>query len=602
VFARGRQASREKVKISQNKIEAEIRSRADACLKERRLVVDYYRIHRKLAYPLPIQGLPRPEVVVPSIPAYPWAIWLLWTLEERIGCLGWAAEWFGDDLARQAVVADLSALASWPEYAEQGSLGLASAHAGRLMWMACAHWPWLGNELRGRLAQACHRLVDEVLSDSNRNHGAFGNAEELLAAGHPEILLHNIPVIGTMGAALAARAAGHPAAPMLSQRAATVFGAILELRGQGHVEGVGYDGYLLDFVANWLSILPSAECNAFINHPGFAGYLEESYMLAAPGTAEEVAALSDVEPREMPFHLSAQAKLLALQSNSVRSWHLARCRPEWLRADALAALRSVADALQGEAPPAGALDAHYAVALRSGWEEEDLAVAMACSSSPMNHIQCDNGSILVGTRKRWIIADPGYQQYVQGAGREFTLGPVAHNAPVVDGQCQSRKLPKLLSLESHGARLHQATVELAACYPSRLQLQSVRRTLWCSGSNLVVVADQVAAGSNSLRYHWHGHRDAAWNIDGDWAFVQLAGSNLWIHSPQTQAAHLRLIDGSRGELTLVSEADVEAPVVWWVFALGAEPPAIKTRPDGKAIAVASQGFSLPGGFPFSVQN
>ena len=51
---------------------------------------------------------------------------------------------------------------------------------------------------------------------------------------------------------------------------------------------------------------------------------------------EQVAELSDVEPREMPFHLSAQAKLLKLQRHPVRSWLLGQCPLNVLRSDGLA--------------------------------------------------------------------------------------------------------------------------------------------------------------------------------------------------------------------------------------------------------------------------
>ncbi|MFV1964553.1 MAG: twin-arginine translocation signal domain-containing protein [Pirellulaceae bacterium] len=91
-------------------VEAEIRRRARWQLEQTRLIVDYYRVGRKIAYPLPLSKLVIPEVRVPSIPTYPWATWLLWTLEERIDCLGWAAEWFGDEQARQAAAADLADL------------------------------------------------------------------------------------------------------------------------------------------------------------------------------------------------------------------------------------------------------------------------------------------------------------------------------------------------------------------------------------------------------------------------------------------------------------------------------------------------------------
>jgi len=591
----GRRESNAGGRLDRLAVETEIRLRADHYLTQDRLVVDYYRIRRQLAYPLPVESLCLPKIRVPSINVYPWATRMTWELEERVGSLGWAGEWFGDDRARTAAIADLAALARWPKYSQYGGPDLSSGHAGRLMWLAHSRWQWLGTGLRRQLEQACRRHVDEVLPGSDEKHGKYNSKADLLASENSHHLLHNIPFIGTIGAALSAHVAAHPSAKLLSRRVAMLFGAILEVRKKGHAEGVGYDGYLLDFVADWLSIVDEGTRNAIIGNPRFADYLDESYMLSAPGAAEEVAELSDVEPREMPFHLSAQAKLATLQSDPVRSWHLSRCRPDWLRADALAALRPSADELSGRAPEAGALNAHYAVVLRSGWEAGDLAVAMACSDSPMSHIQCDNGSILIGTRGRWAITDPGYQQYVKGAEREFTLGPTAHNAPVINGECQSQKAPRLVSLTRVSDRIRRADVELAACYPSKLLTKSVLRTLWCADTNLVVVADQVSGTDvKTIGYHWHGHRDAAWWSKDGWVLIHRPDTSVWLTSPQAEVddSRVQLLDGSRGQLTLVAEADTQAPVVWWIFALDAEPPTVKTRSDGKGIEVLSHEFSV----------
>ncbi len=82
--------------LDQKAVEAEMCRRAELHLPQRRLVVDYYRIGRKLAYPLPLKSLSVPDVPVPGIPGYPWSTWLSWTLEERILALGWVAEWFED--------------------------------------------------------------------------------------------------------------------------------------------------------------------------------------------------------------------------------------------------------------------------------------------------------------------------------------------------------------------------------------------------------------------------------------------------------------------------------------------------------------------------
>jgi hypothetical protein len=576
-------------------VEAEMRRRARWQLDQKRLVVDYYRIGRKIAYPLPLTKLVIPEVRVPSIPAYPWATWLSWTLEERIGCLGWTAEWFGDEQARQAASADLAALAGWPTYQQSARASLCSAHSGRILWTAATCWGWLGEDLRRSVREACVRHVEAVLPDSDKNYASVRTKEDVLGRDAPHALLHNIRLIVTLGAALTAAAVGHSAAAALNARVQALFGAVLDLRSKGFSEGVAYDGYVLDFLADWLAALPESQRSAVIDHPNLDHYLEQSYMLGAPGAVEQVAKLSDVEPREMPFHLSAQAKLLKLQQKPLRSWLLERCPLDVLRSDALAALRDVPAVPSGEAPPAGALDAHYASVLRSGWEAEDLAVAVACSNSPMGHIQADSGTLVIGTRGDWLVADPGYQQYVRGEEREFTVGPAAHNAPLVNGHRPSQKRPRRIALESVSLSVHRVAIDLTACYPAGASLKRLVRHVWLSGKNLVVVADQVeAAESPQATYHWHAARGAAWWFEAGWAMIALGDAQLWLTCSQgdLSGADLQRLPGSHGQLSLVSRIERAGPVVWWVFALAADRPTLHAEGEGRQIRLLDQTFSL----------
>lgn len=243
------------------------------------MVVDYYRIGRKIAYPLPLSNLVIPNVRVPSIPAYPWATWLLWALEERIDCLGWVAEWLGDEQAGQAAAADLAALTKWPTYQQFETPDLSSAHAGRILWTAATRWRWLDEDLRRKVREACVRHVEAVLPASDKIFASVGGKEDVLRRDSPHALLHNIPLIGTVGAALTATAVGHSATAVLNSRVQALFGAVLDLRSQGHSEGVAYDGYVLDFVADWLATLPEPERSAVLDHPNLNHYLEQSCML-----------------------------------------------------------------------------------------------------------------------------------------------------------------------------------------------------------------------------------------------------------------------------------------------------------------------------------
>lgn len=584
------------IALDQRAVEAEIGRRARGYLPQRRLVVDYYRIGRKLAYPLPVTSLSLPDVPVPGIPGYPWATWMTWTLEERILSLGWVAEWFRDEEARKVASEDLAALAQWPQYGQYaGGFNLSSAHTGRVLWTASTRWHWVGEELRRRLREACRRHVDGCLPASDKMLGTMRTKEDILRRNAPHGLLHNIGLISTAGAALTAVVARHPAASLLSSRLQALFGAVLELRVKGFSEGVAYDGYVLDFLADWLSTLPEKDRSPILDHPSLDRYLDQSYMLAAPGAAEQVAEIGDVEPREMPFHLSAQAKLLGLRRNPVRVWHLGRCALDWFRTDGLAALRTARKEPSGKTPPAGALDAHYAAVLRTGWEADDTAVAVSCTNSPMGHIPCDNGTLALGTRGKWLIADPGYQQYAEGDEREFTVGPAAHNAPLIDGIAQTQKRPRRITLEQVGPKVRRVAVDLTACYPPSVPLTTLVRHVWLSGKNLAVVADQME-GKKPLQatYHWHGHPACAWWVEANWALLTLNGVRLWVTCPQAQlsGANVRRLPGSRGQLSLVCPLEKAGPVVWWAFVLGNASPVVHAAPDGRQIHLLDQTFAV----------
>lgn len=572
-------------------VEAEMQRRAREFQPQRRLLVDYYRIGRKLAYPLPLTSLTVPDVQVPGIPGYPWSTWLSWTLEERVLALGWGAEWFEEKQAQDAAAADLAALADWPQYGKS----LDSAHMGRVLWTACTRWKWVADDLRLKLREACRRHVEGRLPGSAAQAATGPTKEDILRRDAPHAGLHNIGLISTVGDALMAVAAQHPAVSVLNARLNALFGAVLELRATGFSEGVAYDGYVLDFIADWLSTLPEQDRSPILEHPHLDHFLDESYMLSAPGAAEQVAEIGDVEPREMPFQLSAQAKLLSLHGNATRAWHVARCPLDWFRTDGLAALRSAPGGASGKAPCGGALDAHYAAVLRTGWDADDVAVAVSCTNSPMGHLPSDNGTLVLGTRGEWLIADPGYQQYAKGDEREFTVGPTAHNAPLINGTAQTEKQPRRVVLEEVGPNLRRVAIDLTACYPPAVPLTELVRHVWLSGKNLVVVADQLE-GKQPLQatYHWHGHPACAWWVEANWALLTLDGVQLWLTSPQAQlsGANLQRLPGSRGQLSLVCPLEKAGPVVWWAFVLGEGHPDLQADADGRQIRILDQTFAV----------
>ncbi len=584
-------AARRGPAMSVEAVEAELRQRARQEAARTRLPVHYYRIRSRLSYPLPVAGLDDPALNVTTIPKYPWATWLTWTLENRINALGWAAQLLSDDDAAKACAADLAALAAWPAYT---AYYLSAGHAGRMLWRGST-WTWPDAATKQTVADGARRHVEELLPQLRKNYGEVMTTEQILARTEPsEALLHNIPLIGTIGTALAARVSGHEATDELDRRIAGIYGAILAKREQGHTEAISYDGYILDFLADWLSVAPDPIRRPILDHPRLRDILDESYMLAAPGSAEVHAPFADNEDRNMPFHLSGLAKLEAIESDPTRAWHLSRVRPDWMTSSGLGAVHPIAAdlAARGKVPEAGAQNAHYALVLRSGYAPTDRAVAISCTNSPMNHLPPDNGTIVIGSHGQWIVTDPAYQQYQEGEERVFTIGATAHNAPVLGGKATTKKEPNRLALESNGDTLH-AAIDLTACYPPEANAQKVIRHTWLDG-DLVVVADEIQSGAPTVAWHWHGNTEAAWWVEGGAALIHLGQDPLWVQSPgvELKGEMVQRLPGTTGPLSLVVERQEIPPVAWWIFNFGEKATEATPTADGKTLTVAGKSFSV----------
>lgn len=282
---------------------------------------------------------------------------------------------------------------------------------------------------------------------------------------------------------------------------------------------------------------------------------------------------------------------------------LGHCRLGVLRSDALAAMRGAmrgamrsvpATSGSERVPSPGAHDVHYAAVLRSGYAKDDLAVVMAASSSSMGHIHHDNGSVVIGTHGRWMICDPGYQQYLDTSERVYTVGPQAHNAPVINGAVQTCKQVQRPQLDDLGGGVLRMRLELQACYPITAGVRTLMRNVWLVGKSMVAICDRIELTRwESLSYHWHGHPSAAWwmaNGEAQLHWEDSPGLPLHLRSPQVQLTEPMLdrLPGSRGQLTLtvpISPAafPTSGPAhIWWFFMIGAPVP---TYVDGASARV-----------------
>ncbi|RSE64903.1 hypothetical protein EGT81_01120 [Alcaligenes faecalis] len=480
----------------------------------------------------------------------------MWSLEERVLAMGEYVEASGDVQTQAVVGGELLALTQWRAFRCGARIDLPCSHAMRILCTAFTQWRWVDAPLRKLIAEALRRIVDDMLRFSDKGFSQFDSVQQLLQNESVLQRLHKISVIGTCMLALAARALGHPSADRLNGRVDLIVTAILDLRARGMTEGVSYDGYDLDFVADWL--------------------------LAQPASP-----LGDVEPMEMPFVWSALSKLQGIVGG-MRSV-LAQLDVARLRADALRVWRKI----PGEADAGRSIGVDewaqnlQAVMLRSGPADDQFAVAIGASVSPMGHIQDDSGSIVLGMRKRWWIDDPGYQQYADTTERNFTIGPTAHNTPVINGFDQAFKRAEVVSgviADASGAKV--LTLDLAACFLLQSRVKKLERTVWMlpTGDHAVVCDAIDTDAPAHVAWNWHGHSELYWalNSKGVSLVDHDMGDVLHIMSPQivVTAASIQRLPGSRGQKTCLSSVFVTEPVaVLWVFSRAAVLPVCELQKD-----------------------
>lgn len=499
---------------------------------------------------------------------------------------GGAVEFSGDQVALERCMQELEALAQWPRYTVADKLDLPYGHAVQLMATAFKEWAWLPPTTRHVLKDALLRAVEEGMARIPSAVQDLASPDALLAKPLPHQHLHNIPLIAQAALATAAEVIQHSARNSLSSRFRYLYLARLALHHQGLTEGISYDGYLHNFALGWLSTQPWSISDHIVKHAALQDLERQARGLACPGEVWQSAEIGDVEPQDMPFVWSALARLQHWDYSPSREALLDAVPPKRLRADALwARAQLVRPRHTGAEDQAHSLPAVQrsaaALTLSTGLDADDLSLVVSLCRSPMNHIQVDSGTLLIGHAGNWWITDPGYQQYLKTAEREYTLGACAHNTPVVNGHAQAHKAARLVHAGPEGVADKRgsayALLDLTACYPSEAQVETVTRAVWRLGHDHVVVCDTVVTASDTrVAYHWHGHADAFWGEREGAIFLYQEANHrtLWIQAggqPLSLKNQQRL-RGSRGPCTLQVECPAEVRHHWWCFSFAEQLP------------------------------
>ena len=551
--------------------ESLLAERVAAQKQRRELSVDYYRIGHTLAFPLPLAERPCEELLPEGIPgrSYPWTTWLAWELEERWRILhaGWRQ--LGDAEAGGLLQRELAALSGWEHFgAACGRVSLVTGHLAACLSLALADPSGWDPGLREQVLTAARSLLERDVQPWFRQSWADG--KPLTPAR-----LHNIPTIALMRSSQLARVIDSPLVETLEPRARDVLHAWWKFRTgkQRHTEGTAYDGFLTDAMTEWFAGLPDRDDLLPAGREAFCGLAQEWVQHTLPGRTDLHAPLGDVEP-EMPFWANALIRLASWYELEDAGWLLRRYPLERLPAAALAAIPDHAAFLQRQfsLPEVAPREQLAAVTLRTGWERSDLLAAVGLPRCNMGHLHTDGGHVILGWQGRFWITDPGYQQYRPGLEREYTIGPQAHNAPVIAGVAQSRRVAQLLSLGTDAGGRQHAAIDLSGGYTGLPEGASVRRDIWLipGEAPAVVVRDSFAGFQPDVEVqtNWLGGAHLAWAFPAGWARLSDGEGALWIGTAQGPlAAKLTRHPGSRGPLTLEHVATLPEGegTRWWVF-------------------------------------
>lgn len=545
------------------------------------LSFECYRIRRRFSLPMPITELPEWDVQVRGFSqTYPWQIWCLWALEERLNQLNFLVTQALDENAKAKAISDLNALAQWPRYSVAVKLDLPFAHAVQLMAQAVFSWHWLPLETVVMLKLALQRAVKEGLALAPAETANLTTADTFLAKVNSHRYLHNISLNAQAALAFAAEVIQHSQRSLLSQRFAALMEARFTLNStMGLTEGLSYDGYFAYFVFNWLQTQENNFQQRVLEHSAIIDLERMALVHACPGAIWKSAEIGDVEPEQMPFIWSALAKLNSLQFCPKRLQLLESIPLNILRSDALLNLALGPSTSTANLTASPILQCSNALALASGYQQHDLSAVMSFCRSPMSHIQADSGTLLIGHAGYWWVTDPGYQQYLNTAERSFTIGTTAHNTPVINGYALAGNVASLLlsgKINESEDDVAFTILNLTACYPPSAKVDAAIRTMWRLGSEHIVVCDTILAPQANVQYNWHINANAYWSEKGGAVslFQDDCNKIMWIQSGQQQLslAQQHRLRGSRGQCTLKVEQPLSVVHHWWCFSLAEEVP------------------------------
>ncbi|MFD0714504.1 heparinase II/III family protein [Paenibacillus sp. GCM10027626] len=569
--------------------EAELQIRILQEKEKQELQVYFYRIGYTLAYPLPLARLPdmMPKGI-PHLAEYPWNVWLLWTLRERWDVLLAAWHYYEDEDAWLLFQQELAATYHWDTIS--GRSGLAELSTGHLAsYLAYAlQQPGWDEHYKARTAASAAKLLERGLLPYVRKVWPAGQAITLEQ-------LHNIKLILLISTTHLCDALKLPVADELAAQTMQAFRVWADgVASKHYSEGIAYEGFWLETLLSWLTWSERLAALDSSLHASLIRFAHSSLHLALPGRLDLQAPLGDSEA-EMGFWINVVMQVAKHTEDTAARWHAQHLPPARMPASAIM-LRLQLQLLDEKAPVPSitpplplAYEHPQAMTLRTGWQEHDLLAAVSASRYPQHHLHLDSGHVVIGTAGRWWITDPGYQQYREGAERDFTLGPHAHNVPVIDGLSQSEYKARLVGFSNESVDI---MLDQAYSLPDLRLTRSVRLSQGSQqGKRLIIVQDfiQNEGLERSICYTWLGGTYLSWSFAAGWGRLSDGRHTLWIglfcqeqQLPVT-AGQLQRHEGSRGSLSLIHNGELPTGQSRWNWAFCWQPAVEWTPPSIKTV-------------------
>ncbi len=576
------------------------------------LYVDYYRIRRNYFFPFPLERIPEPfDYQVDGVKHYPWNTWWAWALEERIHALMYAYQIEPASDFLHAAEKNLQEIATLlhpePTEIQRRYSHLCYSHIARLFTQAKLEWKnILSADTQSQLEKAVplllHHLSDELTG--------YVNAVENPDSPASERLQFNIPLITLTSMAALANVYQHPLASELS--AATHFfttrwsDAIME----GFLEGICYEGYVRYFS----EIFFASEKTPRPALTSDEAFRMRTHFLGTPNDPSDVALIGDVEPNEMPFYLTAFLRQSSVQKNSLYPWkqvpsHRLRTETLHLLISHFSCTESSGFAAHTDYTPTSPLDLGYAIRL-SPPPSHPWVTLIARHASPAGHLPPDLGQVTVANASDWIIADPGYQQYIPNSERIFSFGKFAHNTPVIHDHYIAAKptLPELsqtFTQTNSTPSFQSLTLDLTSAYPASSspdnttpsEILNVTRQIFQPDFAATIIIDSIKLSRPlPIDFYWHSSPPVFWHQIPDASCPTCLLSSAEPEKPDVIrfSAHASLapshyqvtrLKGSRGQLTFHLQFHAESLRVLWYIAP-------TTSPDVTTVEFLESGVKL----------